>query len=382
MGALKIAFGFRGGALRMQAVQATGQRPPPANPIAASATGFWLDIYDSRSRGTYSQILTDPRTGGGVDPRGVVLDRDYVAVVPDPGRGGFVVFHVPSGAPETPAVARFPLKTSEGPIGFAVRWLKKIAPKKRVWLAVLSDGFAPDQAPRFDHFADAFIDALCACRPFDEFPGLKDSIAKVTGPATSGGDFGWKITELANRPLIQVDAKRVATFIQGLAVDPLNVLVVVNLDRYGGSGGDPAVTGLGAFTDGVQAQWDLDIAVNAALHELGHSAFALADEYSTAGAGASTAPVELNVAGDVAGVQSKWGDLLTGGPLPSRPNQNDQEVDDGDPEALAVVGMFEGAKWDPSRNYRSQLRCKMRRVDFEFCAACRSVINATLAAQL
>jgi hypothetical protein len=191
------------------------------------------------------------------------------------------------------------------------------------------------------------------------------------GPSTPGGGFGWRITPLQNRLLMQVDGGRVMNYVANqLNLDPVNVLVVINDQRYGGSGGDPAVTGLGA------PAWpgDRNNAIDAAIHELGHSAFALADEYDSAVPSASTTPVELNVAHDTISVRSKWGEVLD-------PRDGDLPTD-LTTATIDTVGMFKGAKYDPDRNYRSQLHCRMREVDKPFCAACRQVISSVLGSEL
>ncbi len=373
MAALKIQFGFRGGALHLTGVDSSGHPAPPSDPILPPAMGFWLSVHDKAGVQVHAQILNDPRTGGGTAPERPVRDRDYIAFTPDPGADGFIVFHL-AFQPSTsgPSVALFPLKRSWGFNDLLQKLLKPFKPRKqRAWLLVLSDGFAQDEAAKFDAFADAFVDALCAAPPFADFSALRGAIVKRAGPATAGGGLHWKITELADRPLIEVDPSVTTRFVWGLDVDPVNVLVVVNLDRYGGSGGDPAVTAVGA--PGQQLN-----AIRAAIHELGHSAFALADEYAIAGSGASSSPIELNVAQDEPSVRAKWGELLTPGiALPTA-----AEPQPGGPPVETLVGMFQGAKWDPVGNYRSQLNCRMRSVEFDFCAACQSVIRSVLQSEL
>ena len=245
------------------------------------------------------------------------------------------------------------------------------APKPPVWLLIVGDGFAGSEVAKFESFAADLAGRLCAMPPFDAHPDLAARIVSKSGPATPGGGFGWSVTQLPSRLLMQVDSGRVMSFVANvLKLDPVNVLVVINDERYGGSGGDPAVTGLGA------PAWpgDRNNAIDAAIHELGHSAFALADEYDSAVQGATSAPVELNVAHDPTSVRNKWGDLLDPpeGTLPS----------DLATATAATVGMFQGAKYDPVQNYRSQLQCRMREVDQPFCAACRQVIGSVLSCEL
>jgi hypothetical protein len=376
MGTYRLDFAFQAGELRLTGVSDSSQNAPGNDPIVPAGTGFWLTVHDRNGQQTHAQILRDPRTGDA--SASVVPDQLSWAYVPDPGANGFVVFHMAFPPPGQMSfagvrVAVFALKGGGGGVLNILSRLLKLfkAPNPPVWLLIVGDGFALQDAAKFESFAAELVSRLCNMHPFDEQPQLTDRIVWRAGPSTPGGGFGWKISALPNRLLMQVDSGKVMSFVTNqLQLDPVNVLVVINDQRYGGSGGDPAVTGLGA------PAWpgDRNNAIDAAIHELGHSAFALADEYDSAVQNASTAPVELNVAHDTISVRSKWGEVL--------------DPEDGDlPTDLTTattdtVGMFKGAKYDPDRNYRSQLHCRMREVDKPFCAACRQVISSVLASEL
>jgi hypothetical protein len=376
VGTYRLDFSLQAGELRLTGVSASNQKAPGDDAIVPAGTGFWLTVHDSSGRQRHSQILRDPRTGD--VSSGAVPDQISWAFVPDPGANGFVVFHMAFPPPAQTSfngvrVAVFALKGGGGGVLNILNRLLKVfrAPRPAVWLLIIGDGFALGDMAKFESFAADLTDRLCGMSPFDRRPELKNRIVWKPGPSVSGGGFGWKITPLPNRLLMQVDSVRVMDFVaKQLKLDPVNVVVVINDPRYGGSGGDPAVTGLGAPT------WpgDRNNAIDAAIHELGHSAFALADEYDSAVQGASPAPVELNVAHDAVSVRSKWGDALDpeNGPLPT----------DSATATAATVGMFKGAKYDPVNNYRSQLSCRMREVDKPFCAACRQVIASVLESEL
>jgi hypothetical protein len=376
MGTYRLDYAFAAGDFRLTGVSDSSQKAPADDPITPAGTGFWLTVHDRDGRQRHSQILPDPRTGAA--SAGAIPDRSTAAFVPDPGKDGFVVFHMAFPRPgETgftgARVAVFALKgAGRGVLNILSRLLKVFrAPKAPVWLLIVGDGFAAQDLAKFESFAAEFTSRLCAMPPFDEHPGLKDRIVAKAGPSTFGGGFGWKIGELAERLLMEVDSAKVMSFVaKQLKLDPVNVLVVINDPRYGGSGGDPAVAGLGA----PHPPGDRNNAIDAAIHELGHSAFALADEYDGALKDASTAPVELNVAHDAVSVRSKWGEAL-------HPKDGDLPSDLATATA-ATVGMFKGAKYNTETNYRSQLHCRMRNVDQPFCAACRQVIRSVLACEL
>jgi hypothetical protein len=375
MGTYRLDFAFQAGGLRLTGVSDSSQNASGSDPIMPAGTGFWLTAHDGQGRQTHAQILRDPRTG---DAAGGVPDQVSWAYVPDPGANGFVVFHMAfagSGRARSDGVrvAVFPLKGGGGGVLNILGRLQRAfrSPHPPVWLLILGDGFGPQDSPMFESFAADLVDRLSAMAPFNEHSGLRDRIAVRAGPGAPGGGFGWKVSELPSRLLMQVDGGKVMSFVAGqLKLDPVNVLVVINDERYGGSGGDPAVTGLGA------PAWpgDRNNAIDAAIHELGHSAFALADEYDSPVPGASTTPVELNVAHDPVSVRAKWGGLLDpeDGVLPTDPATATADT----------VGMFQGAKYNPVQNYRSQLDCRMRGVDKPFCAACRQVIGSVLECEL
>jgi hypothetical protein len=372
----RLDYAFRAGDFGLTGITDSSQKSPSDDPILPAGTGFWLTVHDSDGHQRHSQILRDPRTGDAA--AGAVADQVSWAYVPDPGKNGFVVFHMAFPTPGQTSftgvrVAVFSLAGGGGGALNIFSRLRKVfsAPKSPAWLLIVSDGFAPQDAGKFDSFAADVVSRLCAMPPFDKHPELAARIVRKPGPSTPGGGFGWNITQLPNRLLMRVDSGKVMDFVaKQLKLDPVNVLVVLNDERYGGSGGDPAVTGLGApVWPGTR-----DNAIDAAIHELGHSAFALADEYDSAVQGIPTTPIELNVAHDVISVRSKWGAALNPqtGALPSNLAT----------ATAATVGMFKGAKYDPDNNYRSQLTCRMREVDKPFCAACCQVIRSVLSSEL
>ena len=376
MGTYRLDFAFRAGEFRLTGVANSSQRAPADDPIVPAGTGFWLTVHDAHGRQRHAQILRDPRTGGAAPS--VIADQMSWAYAPDPGKNGFVAFHMAFPEPGQANLADakvcvFPLKGGGGGVLNNFNRLLKVfkSPKPPVWLLIVSDGFGPGQTGKFDSFAAEMTSRLCAMPPFDKYPLLRDRIVARPGPAKAGGGFGWKHKPLSGRLLMQVDNSKVMRFVaKQLKLDPVNVLVVINDERYGGSGGDPAVTGLGA----PHGQGDRNNAIDAAIHELGHSAFALADEYDGELTDASTAPMELNVAHDAISARSKWGKLL-------KPKTVAMPTDPAN-ATPATVGMFKGAKYNKKNNYRSQLHCRMREVDQPFCAACRQVISSVLACEL
>jgi hypothetical protein len=153
------------------------------------------------------------------------------------------------------------------------------------------------------------------------------------------------------------------------------ILLLVNSTVYGGGGGAIATSSL--------APGALEIA----LHELGHSAFGLADEYEYwAGCGIDTdranhpagEPSEVNVTTTLTPL--KWSALVASGTaIPTTSNANCAVCDpQGNPMAAGAVGAFEGAHYYHCGAWRPQFNCKMRALNHDWCAVCRKRISTVL----
>jgi hypothetical protein len=124
------------------------------------------------------------------------------------------------------------------------------------------------------------------------------------------------------------------------------VFIVVNHTMYGGSGGSFATFSLHTSAGEI------------AIHELGHSFADLADEYEYGGVSGYEAP---NATQMTIRELIKWNDWIeptTPVPTPETPGYS------------AVVGLFEGAVYNPVGWYRPKLSCKMRALSVPFCEVC------------
>lgn len=176
--------------------------------------------------------------------------------------------------------------------------------------------------------------------------------------------------------------ERLLTIDSGLALDVATehvpnrhqVLCIVNSAKYGGSGGAIA-------TCSTHAQ-----ASEIAIHELGHSAFGLADEYGGEGTGTpDDEPAQPNVTRDIDRATNKWRHLVeTPTPMPSQcdPDCDDSDCDPPDTAPpVDAVGTYEGAIYSDCNTYRPLPSCYMR--DYgPFCPVCAEVIWETLASFL
>ncbi len=124
------------------------------------------------------------------------------------------------------------------------------------------------------------------------------------------------------------------------------VFIIVNHDWYGGSGGSFATFSLNVLSSEI------------GIHELGHSFAELADEYESGGLSGHEAP---NATAETVRELIKWNiwiDDTTPIPTPEENNYSD------------VIGLFEGAVYNPTGWYRPKLNCKMRQLGILFCEVC------------
>ncbi len=156
------------------------------------------------------------------------------------------------------------------------------------------------------------------------------------------------------------------------------LLVLVNSSKYGGSGGPGVAT----------CSSHLDFA-RTVIHELGHSAFGLADEYGGDGTGTPLSePGEPNVTLDTTRHGHKWGRFIGDQtPMPSAcsPTRGPDACTSGStciPPATAPandeVGTYEGAIYSNCNAYRPSPTCCMRDHS-AFCKVCDDAIRRVLA---
>jgi IgA Peptidase M64. len=159
------------------------------------------------------------------------------------------------------------------------------------------------------------------------------------------------------------------------------ILVMVNSTVYGGSGGGIAVFSLASGANEI------------ALHEMGHTAFGLADEYACyACDNVETGydhhppgePGEPNVTTnqDRNTLKWRWAVAETTA-IPTMSNPNCSRVDGRpSPVPAGTVGLFEGADHYHCGAYRPEFNCRMRAQGNPYCAVCQRVIRQALAPYL
>lgn len=301
-------------------------------------------------------------------------------------------------------------------------------------IVVLSEGFVAGRINVFVSEVRRFDRALRATSPFHRFANLltvsalfvpsTDSLASITdvtrcawrAPNAAGqipGDdapspFNTPFGALFCRKRDTTPARafvprymsgRTAAVKAAIAAEPvlssLEVAALVLIDNNQAFGGGEK-DGIGWFS--MTTDW-----VQVAIHELGHSAFDLADEYDNDGPSRHdpAEPVKPNITtrGTRAALLDFWN------ATPSKPSlvRWHQLMDPATPaptslpnvtcSVLAIpveaqvakplvppgaVGLFEGANYSPCGVFRPRLACRMRHHDLAFCPVCEWSIGSRL----
>ena len=283
--------------------------------------------------------------------------------------------------------------TSDGRVVGTTQIVNAGPPSQRWNVVVMGDGYQASQLPQFAGDAQTFATALLSTPPFDSLRtainvfrvDVASTDSGADDPAACGGTgatartyFDASFCTAGIRRLLVVN-NGTALSVAAAQVPAFHVvMVIVNSTVYGGSGGQVGVFSLAAG------------ATEIALHELGHSAFALADEYEYyAGCGAdvghdrhpASEPAEANVTINTDRATLKWrARVAAATALPTTRNANCAVCDpQASPVPAATVGAFEGAHYYHCGAYRPQFNCRMRALGFPFCAVCQDRIRAVLA---
>jgi hypothetical protein len=262
-------------------------------------------------------------------------------------------------------------------------------------LAVMGDGFRREELGHFAAETRRVVDALLSTPPYDELRAAVNVYRVDVASTDSGADdpveCGGRGTvrrtyfdatfcfDGQNHRLLVVDDETAHAVANEQVPGWDVVMVIVNSTDYGGSGGPTAVLSLDPQ------------AVNLALHELGHSAFRLADEYeSLPGCGEEgdadfqvhppDEPAEPNVTVNTDRATLKWRQLVAPTtPLPTSRNADCRHCDpQPSPQPPGTVGLYEGADTYHCGAYRPEFDCKMRKLPDPYCAVCRRRIRQVL----
>jgi hypothetical protein len=260
-------------------------------------------------------------------------------------------------------------------------------------VVLLAEGFTNPQQNDFNAACSTFVTALTGTDPFGQVAHGLNVFRVNVASSESGADDPVAAGGTGAAPNTYFDARFGANGLRRLLVCDQSialqvalaqvpefsvVLVVVNSDIYGGSGGSVGVFSLALG------------ATEIALHEMGHTAFGLADEYAYYAGGVEpdhdhhppVEPSEPNVTINTDRQTLKWNwAVVMATPLPTMSNPDCSAVDNR-PSTVptGTVGLFEGAHYYHCGGYRAEHDCKMRALSVPFCLVCQHAITTRIAA--
>jgi hypothetical protein len=259
-------------------------------------------------------------------------------------------------------------------------------------MAITGDGYQVHELSIFKADCDAFVASLLLAPPFDVVgnlvgihridvsstdSGADDPATHTTARTYFEATYGAGHGQL-HRLLALPDPSVALDLPVSMGLDCDTVVVLVNAAAYGGSGGDVSVMSRDPQSHRI------------GLHELGHTAFGLSDEYAyLTGCGLherhspypAPAPANRNITTDTVLQDIPWkAHVKPGVQLPTTKNPN--RDDDCDPglylNLRTTVGLFEGAGTFHSGAYRPQFDCLMRELGMQFCEVCQAKITARI----
>ncbi|WP_406661463.1 M64 family metallopeptidase [Methanolobus sp. ZRKC3] len=285
--------------------------------------------------------------------------------------------------------------TSDGTVVGPTKILNNGPDSDRFNIVFLAEGFQDTEQTAFNNACDDFVDAIQLEPWFDTLISainihrinVESDDSGADDPGICGGTGATANTYFdatycgdgVIRRLLVCDGD-IARGVLDTHVPDWDVAVVLvnNSTIRGGSGG-------GIATVAMTASW-----INITLHELGHSAFALADEYDYwAGCGVDTnrdvapsgEPSALNVTAATTRSALKWGHLVDSlTPVPTMENPDCTQCD-WHPNVLSddtIIGLYEGAQYYHCGRYRPAYICRMRNSNRHFCRVCVEAIHDIL----
>jgi IgA Peptidase M64/Bacterial Ig domain len=224
-------------------------------------------------------------------------------------------------------------------------------PLNRLDVVIVGDGYTSGEMSAFAAHAEQFVSGFFVQEPFREYQRYFNITRIDVASAESGADHPDRYPAVYRNTafdasyycggiqrLVCVDPSKVISAISILPPAQRDVvLVLVNDEEYGGSGGSVAVASIHPSS--------LEIV----MHELGHTIGFLADEYGGSTCTIYAEPSEANTTAqsDSSGIKwSMWIDSTT--PIPTETN------------SPGFPGLYQGSKYCDNALYRPTYNSKMR----------------------
>ena len=289
------------------------------------------------------------------------------------------------------------MSTSDGSVLGTTKVVDHGPDSQRFNLVFLADGYQATEIAQFEQAVDDFIAYLFTVPPFDDLDlqcalniyriNVSSTDSGADDPAACGGTGATRATYFDGTFCADGVIQRLTGVNTGTVINALNAqtpawdqaVVLINSAIRGGSGGQIATASTGG-TD-----W-MDVII----HEMGHAAFGLADEYEYWQGCASgetdrnnhpaAEPADPNVTTNSNRATIKWAALIAATtPMPTTSNGNCAQCDpQSSPVPAGTVGAFEGAHYYHCGAFRPEFNCKMRTTGSNFCAVCSQQIRMVL----
>ncbi len=269
------------------------------------------------------------------------------------------------------------IKKANGRDGAPYRYLHKGAdPQKAIDIAILAEGYTPDQMDAFYADADRAVKAIMSHEPFKSRGEDLNFVAVATPSEDSGVSVprfdDWKKTSFGSNFDTFYSARYLTTANVFDIHDAIShvpyehIIILANCPVYGGGG---------IYNSYTLTTTGHDHYEPVVVHEFGHSFGGLADEYFYEGDVMEDSypfdvePWEPNIT-TLVDFDSKWKGLLKKGtPVPT--DRKDWKK--------YPVGVFEGGGYSFKGIYSPADRCRMRDNEWEgFCPACRHALNSLI----
>lgn len=281
-------------------------------------------------------------------------------------------------------------------------------PKDVIDVAILAEGYTPDEMDSFLEHARETVATIFGYEPFGSMRDKFNFIAIMSPSKDSGVSIPlkgeWKDTAFGShfstfhspRYLTAPDVKAMHDAMTGLPYE--HIIILANTENYGGGG--------------IYNSYTLSAARNAkakpvVTHEFGHSFGGLADEYFYADQENDTYPLDIepweqNIT-TMVDFDSKWKSMVKPGtPIPTpwkadnlsreeRVKQNDAKVAAREAQKKnkkkgakeqplqEVVGVYEGGSYRSKGVYRPVETCRMRdNYHPKFCPVCEDAITRVI----
>ncbi len=376
VGAREFADGLADSTMRINATLINhGQRTITIAPKAKLPRwyGRRVNLSTLHYPSNMTMVLTDAATGDTIfiDSKYLPVDR-YTpdsplvtpVILPLPKRDAVLTLSTKGTGKHSFPITRAMLDTlqvrGQTPANPTVTIREALDPKHAVYLAIVAEGYTPEEMPKFLERANQLDSALMSHPAFGRYRE-RFTITAVCIPSAESGVSRPSKGQVVNTPLgshfDSYSLDRLLTIpdimplwdaLEGAPAD--HVIVLANTDNYGGSGPYHDYC-IGAADD----YWAFQVIV----HEFAHTFARLADEYEagyTIYYSPDQEPCEPNIT-TKADFSKKWQHLIDRG----------------------EAGLYEGAGYQSTGVWRGAETCLMRAVgDLYFCPVCTDAIQRTI----